>query len=122
MQNLEQVHEGQFFFDPRDPIYADHFPGKPVVPGSLIINAFITAAQSAMRDVNACLVENFRFRRFISPGRYAFRLQRIGQDVIRCTLFDTARTVVSGTLQESSQSAGPNTGRPGAAEFTSGHR
>ncbi len=32
---------GLFFFDPLDKIYKDHFPGTPVVPGSIIISAFV---------------------------------------------------------------------------------
>ncbi|MBU4420644.1 MAG: hypothetical protein KKH84_06520, partial [Proteobacteria bacterium] len=35
--------KGTFYFDPSDRIYAEHFPGNPVVPGSLIIHAFLKA-------------------------------------------------------------------------------
>jgi 3-hydroxymyristoyl/3-hydroxydecanoyl-(acyl carrier protein) dehydratase len=39
--------EGNFFFDPDDGIYRTHFPGYPVVPGSLIVHAFLKAGREA---------------------------------------------------------------------------
>jgi 3-hydroxyacyl-[acyl-carrier-protein] dehydratase len=100
MQNVEPIYEGQFHFDPEDPIYADHFPGRPVVPGSLIISAFMTAARPAMERQREYFVENFRFRRFISPGRYAFRIQSKADGCVQCSLYDSGSTVVTGTLRE----------------------
>lgn len=43
---------GSFHFPANDPIYADHFPDIPIVPGTLIIHAFVTAVKSnkALRD------------------------------------------------------------------------
>jgi 3-hydroxyacyl-[acyl-carrier-protein] dehydratase len=99
MQNPELIHEGHFHFDPEDPIYADHFPGSPVVPGSLIIEAFVTAAGTEIKRQGRCLIENFRFRRFVSPGRYAFRIQSKADGCVQCTLFDNGSTVVTGTLR-----------------------
>ncbi len=99
MQPPEFMHEGHFLFDPEDPIYADHFPGSPVVPGSLIIEAFLTAARPAMEMWGDCFIENFRFRRFISPGRYAFRLQCKSDGRVQCVLYDDGKSVVTGTLR-----------------------
>jgi 3-hydroxyacyl-[acyl-carrier-protein] dehydratase len=98
MQNPECSHEGYFYFDPEDPIYADHFPGRPVVPGSLIIDAFVTAARPAKARLEECLIENFRFRQFISPGRYAFRMERKADGRTQCCLYDQGKVVVTGTL------------------------
>lgn len=105
MQNHESIHEGQFVFDPQDPIYRDHFPGQPVVPGSLIIKTFMTVARSVFNGFDLGAVENFRFKRFISPGCYSFRLQRMADGAVRCMLYDQGRTVVSGTLGHSSRLA-----------------
>jgi 3-hydroxyacyl-[acyl-carrier-protein] dehydratase len=99
MPNRELTHEGHFEFDPEDPIYADHFPGNPVVPGSLIIEAFMTAAGPAMAKWRRCLVENFRFKRFIAPGRYAFRIQSEAGGRVQCTLYDSGNAVVTGILR-----------------------
>ena len=91
---------GIFFFDPDDPIYADHFPGSPVVPGSLIIQAFVTAVRSCVAAQGACSIENFRFKRFISPGKYAFRLSHgINGNDVRCPLYENESPAVTGTLR-----------------------
>lgn len=99
MQNPELFRAGHFHFDPQDPIYQDHFPGSPVVPGSLIIDAFMTVARPALQGQGGCSVENFRFRQFIRPGRYAFRMQRKADGCMQCTLYANDRAVVTGTLR-----------------------
>jgi 3-hydroxyacyl-[acyl-carrier-protein] dehydratase len=103
MPSPEMAAEGHFCFDPQDPIYADHFPGRPVVPGSLILEAFLTAARPVMKGPGGCTLENFRFRRFLTPGRYAFRLECQSDGSLLCTLRDQGRVVVTGTLRESGQ-------------------
>lgn len=99
MQNPELFKKGHFHFDPQDPIYQDHFPGNPVVPGSLIIEAFMTVARPALQGPGGCSIENFRFRQFIRPGRYAFRMDRIADGCMQCTLYANDRTLVTGTLR-----------------------
>ena len=98
----KQTYEGVFDFDPGDPIYKDHFPGHPVVPGSLIIQAFVTAAQSFPVPFKAVAVENFRFRRFVAPGKYPYRLEQHGEgekgQSWRCSLLDGDQVVASGVL------------------------
>ena len=99
MKTPESLIAGEFFFDPEDLIYQDHFPGKPVVPGSLIIEAFIRAVRSvAQGGVTGLFVENFRFRHFISPGRYAFRVTGGFTGSMQCALYDGDRTVATGIL------------------------
>ena len=99
MKEPESVIAGEFFFDPDDAIYEDHFPGKPIVPGSLIIEAFLSVVRPVVEDHwKGFSVENFRFRRFISPGPYAFRVTGNADELLRCALYDGGRTVVTGTL------------------------
>ena len=100
MTPSEENCRGHFYFDPHDPIYEEHFPGAAVVPGSLIIDAFIQAAAGRR---NACptftiRIDNFRFKRFITPGKYAFSIQSRPDGRLACTLFDGASAAVSGTL------------------------
>ena len=90
------LHEGVFFFDPGDRIYRDHFPGNPVVPGSVIIHAFLRAHARAGKP-GPVGVANFRFKRFVSPGEYRYAMGEEG-DGIRCTLYDHNRAVVTGKL------------------------
>lgn len=101
INDQKHLHHGHFYFDPHDPIYKDHFPGHPVVPGSLIVSAFLEAAQTH-EGRTMTTVQNFRFRRFISPGRYAYRIEqcKTGDTAhLVCTLYDEQTRVATGTMQ-----------------------
>ena len=89
--------KGTFYFDPQDRIYEDHFPGRPVVPGSLIVRAFLEAGESAGLGSRGGRMENFRFKEFVSPGAYAFSIEDRDKGW-QCRLYHEGRTVVSGLL------------------------
>jgi 3-hydroxyacyl-[acyl-carrier-protein] dehydratase len=89
---------GTFFFDPEDRIYAFHFPGHPVVPGSMIVHAFMLAAERLSISMGSCSMEGFRFKRFISPGEYSYTME-IVQDRLQCVLYDKDAIVTTGTLR-----------------------
>lgn len=90
-------HAGTLLFDPEDRIYRDHFPGKPVVPGSLIIHAFLRVHKFLAHPGNPVQAENFRFKHFVSPGQYQYEMTKSGK-VIRCRLFNKSRVLVTGDL------------------------
>lgn len=92
------VRDGIFFFDPDDRIYADHFPGRPVVPGSLIVQAFILAGEKLGLCKEPSIMENFRFKRFIQPGEYAYRVE-VTKKGLECRLYDGQSVVVTGALR-----------------------
>jgi len=98
----DALFSGAFSFDPADPIYAEHFPGFPVVPGSVVISAFLQAGQAAAPGMKGVEVQNFKFRTFITPGGYAYRLERRGDD-LQCRLFPPgaggSRPLVTGTIR-----------------------
>lgn len=96
--NASILHTGFFYFDPEDAIYEDHFPGCAVVPGSLIIHAFMLAAGGSAGASKAPYVTNFRFKRFVSPGRYAYRIEAGKGGRMACFLLDEDESVVTGTL------------------------
>ena len=98
MKQDEKQFDGIFFFDPADKIYADHFPGNPVVPGSLIVSAFIEAARTNGLAAGGYTIENFRFREFISPGEYPFRV-RTTTDQLHCELYNKSKAVVTGIVK-----------------------
>ena len=97
----DSVFSGSFYFDPADPIYADHFPGCPVVPGSVIISAFLEAGQTARPGMRPQGVQNFKFRTYLPPGEYPFRLE-IQEDRLQCRLWQretgNRRPLVTGTI------------------------
>jgi len=90
---------GTFFFDPADRIYADHFPGRPVVPGSLIVHAFLQAAEHLCPDVPCRQLEDFGFREFLTPGAYPFTIDVL-PDRLVCRLHDGAKTLAMGNLKK----------------------
>jgi 3-hydroxyacyl-[acyl-carrier-protein] dehydratase len=90
--------EGIFYFHPDDGIYQDHFPGYPVVPGSLIVHAFLQAAREACFLPDHLTIENFRFREFLSPGHHAFRIE-LEEDRLKCQIYRGEKKLVTGALR-----------------------
>ena len=91
MTDAPEVKEGIIHFDPDDPIYRDHFPGYPVVPGSLVVQAFLDLAGGAGG------IEQFSFRSFLVPGAYRYRMIRV-QNGWKCLLLQGEKTMVNGRL------------------------
>ncbi len=95
--------KGTYIFDPSDMIYNDHFPGNPVVPGSVIVNAFLDAGKESGVCDGKYTIENFRFRGFVIPGVHAFSIQYIS-DQMKCRLFetelDTSKALVTGVIRK----------------------
>lgn len=89
--------EGVFVFPDTDPVYTDHFPGAPVVPGTLIIQAFSTQILAIYPNEDFLQVRSFRFRHFVPPGRYSFSLKKQG-DSFFCTLYVSGKPAVTGEI------------------------
>ena len=94
---VDQI-EGEFFFDPQDHMYDNHFPGQPVVPGSVILHAFTAASKKEKWIAAPYAVERFRFSTFISPGLYSYVIDRI-TDGVKCELYHSGKLAVSGTIR-----------------------
>ena len=92
--------KGTFYFDPEDRIYEDHFPGRAVVPGSLIVQAFLEAGKAVGSSSAGGGVENFRFKEFVAPGAYAFSIENMEKGW-QCRLYHQGITMVSGLLRPS---------------------
>ncbi len=89
---------GTFFFDPDERIYADHFPGHAIVPGSLILQAFLQAAGELYPDFCCNRVDNFGFRKFMQPGKYPFTMEMRAERLV-CRLLNDGKIMAEGTLQ-----------------------
>ena len=88
---------GTFLFDPTDKIYLEHFPGNPVVPGSLIIDAFVRALIKNDINLKSYSINNFRFKKFIPPGEYKFNITETSS-VYSCKLFSEEKKAVTGEI------------------------
>ena len=96
----ENIISGTIFFDPMDRIYADHFPGRPVVPGSFIIKGFVDAlvqCSTSEQSIQGITVERFRFKRFVTPGTYDYFIG-LSQKRVQCTLSDKELVVADGVI------------------------
>jgi len=89
--------EGEFYFHPGDAIYREHFPGYPVVPGSLIVHAFLMACRSTGIAAGIASLENFKFRKFLSPGRYSFKIKS-GEEGFYCSISEGKKKLVTGVI------------------------
>lgn len=92
---MEETIHATLTFDGNDPLYEDHFPGNPVVPGSLVVEALLTLLQE--KGVTPLSVRNFRFRRFIEPGSYPCKVVLVGAKAA-CTLFHGESRAVTGEV------------------------
>jgi 3-hydroxyacyl-[acyl-carrier-protein] dehydratase len=92
-----EILNGEFFFDPDDKIYRDHFPSNPVVPGALIIHAFLEAARKMFHKDKNLSLKNFRFTKFITPGEYSFAV-KAESGHLNCILYDNNKAIVSGEI------------------------
>jgi len=91
--------KGTFYFDPSDRIYTEHFPGKPVVPGSLIIHAFLKALKEEGFNQIQYIIKDFGFKEFVSPGEYTFDIE-ISKNQMKCRLFRSSSAIVMGTIRK----------------------
>ncbi len=98
-----------------DDVFADHFPGHPVMPGALILEgmaqlggvlAEATMREAGLDDLHALLTmaDRVRFRRAVGPGdrlEYEAVAQRVNEDggrvsvSARCEGADVAEAVLT---------------------------
>jgi len=90
--------EGRFLFYPDDPIYKTHFPQCPVVPGSIMVHAFLQALRESGIPCEGLRVENFSFREFLPPGECAFSIVRCERG-LECRITKDGKKIASGTLR-----------------------
>ena len=59
-------------FDPASPVFAGHFPGRPLVPGVFLIEALRSAvAESLGRELEIAEVSSAKFSAELAPGQPA---------------------------------------------------
>lgn len=91
--------EGIFHFNPEDDIYREHFPGYPVVPGSLIVHAFMKAAAKIGFSSESLTIENFQFREFLRPGSHRFRVE-LKKNKLHCSIMQGDKKMATGILSK----------------------
>ena len=86
-----------YAFDPADTIYQEHFPGNPVVPGSLIIGAFLDILKQRHKLSPTYTLKQFRFKSFVAPGEYHYEIV-FNDACCKCRLFNHEKAAVTGEV------------------------
>ena len=89
-----------FAVAPDHPALAGHFPGMPVVPGVMLLDAALCILGAALgADLSACRIASVKFLSPVLPGQ-AIEVVHDGGDggAIRFTLRHGERKVASGVV------------------------
>ena len=90
---------GTWRFSGEHPLFDEHFPGAPRVPGTLVIEAMRAGAEALFPGWRVLGVKRFRFRHFIEPGAYDYAFPpQPDAAAIRCVLLSGERRMAEGTL------------------------
>jgi 3-hydroxyacyl-[acyl-carrier-protein] dehydratase len=84
-------------FDPGDACFNGHFPGSPVVPGTLVVGLCLEAVRSRLGHAGPLTVRRFSFARFAAPGAYELRIEDRGGE-FACTLSQGATVFARGRI------------------------
>ncbi len=90
-------------FDKDHPAADGHFPGNPIIPGAVLLDAVLTTVGPGM----PCEIRSAKFLRPVRPGdRVLIRWRAsAGGDVkFECLLAESEQIVLSGTLRGTSPS------------------
>jgi 3-hydroxyacyl-[acyl-carrier-protein] dehydratase len=108
-------------------VFADHFPGHPILPGALVVESFQQAAQILIamshdftRIGRLTRLTRVAFRHFVRPGdQLRLRCERRSAAegwVLAASADVDGRRVATATLEYALEDAAPGTAAAGAAE------
>jgi 3-hydroxyacyl-[acyl-carrier-protein] dehydratase len=88
---------GTIYFDHEDKIYRDHFPGNPIVPGSVIVNALLKILKEKKIELNKVNISRFKFKHFVKPGEYTYCLEK-SDNSYKFSLNSSDKNLVTGKI------------------------
>ena len=84
------------------PAFAGHFPGRPIVPGVVLLDraiGFVAAAQGC--NMAGCTIANAKFLSPVGPGEtlnFSWQTKACGSVQFEVEIADAGRTVATGLL------------------------
>lgn len=88
-------------FGPNHPTAAGHFPGNPIIPGALVLDAVLDAIAGDDPVAQSCAIRAVKFLRPIRPGdriRIDWHEER-GDTRFQCVLIETDEIALTGSLR-----------------------
>jgi len=82
------------------PTAAGHFPGNPIIPGALLLDAVRHAILGPKGDAECCEVRSVKFLHPVRPGdglRIVWRELR-DETHFECTILETEKIAMTGSL------------------------
>lgn len=85
---------------PDHPAYPDHFPGAPILPGVVLLDAALAALEAAAHlDPAACRISAAKFHAVVRPSdRLRIEYEVLPNESIRFSIHSDDAMVASGTL------------------------
>ena len=84
-------------FEPDDPCFREHFPGNPMVPGSLVTGLFLALIAHFHERPGQLLIRRISFSRPAMPGAYELSIVDSGTE-FQCTLTQDATLFAHGWI------------------------
>jgi 3-hydroxyacyl-[acyl-carrier-protein] dehydratase len=91
--------ETTFHIPPDHPAFAGHFPGAPIVPGVVLLDAAIHAMQQLLGQPGPCEIGAAKFLSPVGPGEtLTITLNTTATGGARFEISSAGRKVATGTL------------------------
>jgi 3-hydroxyacyl-[acyl-carrier-protein] dehydratase len=96
------VPEEQFHFDREHPTAAGHFPGNPIIPGAVLLDAVLGAIAAASgTQATSCEIKSVKFLLPVRPGDHiVIRWQEApgGETRFECIVPESERIILKGSM------------------------
>jgi 3-hydroxyacyl-[acyl-carrier-protein] dehydratase len=100
------THETRFVITADHPSLAGHFPGRPIVPGVVLLDEVIAAAELWLgRPIQVASLPQTKFLAPLLPEQEAHVRLQLADEDLRFTLSRAGVTIAQGTLKLESGSA-----------------
>lgn len=83
------------------PSYAGHFPGKPILPGAVLLDEALHAiGRMTNRELAACRIASVKFLSPVQPGDpVSVRYEAQDSGAIRFDILSNGRKIATGTVR-----------------------